>query len=215
MQKLTKQAFGFMLAAVLALSGCKPETSQAEEFKEGVYYGRINPPVPTQVGPNRVEVDELFWYGCPHCADLEPTIDKFLQTKPANVDFQRVPATISSRWRYHAVLYYVGKMLDPTGEKQLHKKTFDAIQKQRRRIDNDDALRRFFTEQGYSLDKINGALNSMEMKAAMARADEIGQKSGADSVPMIIINGKYITSPSMAGDKLLPVVNYLIKRETK
>ncbi len=51
----------------------------------------------------------------------------------------------------------------------------------------------------------------------MARADEVGTKSKADSVPVVIINGKYRTSPSMVGseEKLLQVIDYLVKRETK
>ncbi len=186
----------------------------ATEFREGVHYTVISPPIPTQVPQGKTEVVELFWYGCPHCYALEPTIQKFLQTKPDNIEFIRVPATLSPRWAYHAKLFYVGKMLDPTGEKHVHGKIFDALQKQRRQINNDEALTRFFTELGFSAEQVTKALQSMEMQAMLARSDVIGSMSKADSVPTIIVNGKYMTSPSRLGseDALIQVINYLSKR---
>lgn len=214
MKQAASRVFGIFFLALTVLVGCIPDASQAEVFKEGEHYKVINPPIPGQVNNGQVEIDELFWYGCPHCYVLEPTINKFLQNKPANVVFNRIPATISPRWAYHAKLYYVGLMLDPTGEKQIHSKIFDAIQKQHRRIDNDDALIRFFGEQGFNETQVRNALQSMEMKTMLARADEVGTKSGADSVPTLIINGKYLTSPSMVGneEKMLQVIDYLSKK---
>jgi len=218
MKHMFGRAFSVLLLALVALSGCLSQSSQADTtFKEGVQYSLIKPPIPSEVPAGKVEVTELFWYGCPHCYALEPTIQKFLSEKPSDVDFVRVPATLSPRWAFHAKLYYVGQLLDPKGDKHLHSKIFDALQKQRRNINTDDALVRFFTDQGFNADQVKGALNSMEMKAMMARADEVGLKSGADSVPTLIVNGKYLTSPSMAGgeEKLLQTVNYLVKLEEK
>lgn len=218
MKHMFSRTFSILLLALVALSGCLSQSSQAEDtFKEGVQYNVIKPPIPTQAAADKVEVTELFWYGCPHCYALEPTIQTYLNSKPSSVVFQRVPATLSPRWTFHAKLYYVGVLLDPNGGKHLHSKIFDALQKQHRNINTDDSLVRFFTDQGFSAAQVTGALNSMEMKTMMARADTVGIKSGADSVPTVIVNGKYLTSPSMAGgeDKLLKVINYLVKLETK
>lgn len=217
MKRALSHTLGFMMAALFALTGCIPESSQAEEFKDGTHYVTLSPAITTQAPTGKVEVVDLFWYGCPHCYALEPTIEKFLSQKPANVVFQRVPATLSPRWEYHAKLFYVGQMLDPDGVKKVHTKIFEALQKQRRKIDNDEAMTRFFTELGFTADQVKNALNSMEMKTMMARATDIGVKSKADSVPVIIVNGKYRTSPSMVGseEKLLQVVDYLVKRESK
>ncbi|WMP16264.1 thiol:disulfide interchange protein DsbA/DsbL [Thiothrix lacustris] len=217
MKRALSHTLGFMMAALFALTGCISESSQAEEFKEGTQYVTISPPIPTEVPAGKVEVTELFWYGCPHCYAMEPTINTFLSKKPDNVVFQRVPATLSPRWAYHAKLYYVGKMLDPDGAKNVHTKIFEALQKQRRQINDDASMTRFFVELGFKADQVTNALNSMEMKAMMARADEVGTKSKADSVPVIIVNGKYRTSPSMVGseEKLLQVINYLVTRESK
>ncbi len=214
MKQMVSRAFSMLLLVLVTLTGCIPDASQAEEFKQGEHYTVIANPIPTNAPEGKVDVTELFWYGCPHCFALEPTIEKFLKNKPENIVFQRVPATLSPRWAYHARLFYVGQMLDPNGEKHIHTKIFEAIQKQHRRIDNDDALMRFFTDNGFSTEQVRNVLSSMEMMANLARADEIGSKSGADSVPTIIVNGKYMTSPSMVGseEKLLQVIDYLSKR---
>ncbi|QTR50483.1 thiol:disulfide interchange protein DsbA/DsbL [Candidatus Thiothrix anitrata] len=232
---------GIALAAMLALAGCFSESTQAEavnqtavpsiaalapaqtsaptpaaptlNVREGVHYTVISPPIPTQAPQGKVEVVEMFWYGCPHCYTLEPTIHRYLQSKPDNVVFQQVPSTLSPRWAYHAKLFYVGKMLDPNGQKQVHNKIFEALQKQRRQINNDDAMIRFFGEQGFTAEQVTKALQSMEMQAMLARSDEVGKGSKADSVPVIIVNGKYMTSPSKVGseDGLLQVINHLTK----
>ncbi|MDQ5769758.1 thiol:disulfide interchange protein DsbA/DsbL [Thiothrix subterranea] len=217
MKRTLSHTLGFMMAALFALTGCIPEASQAQDFKEGTHYVTLPSTIPTQAAEGKVEVVDLFWYGCPHCYSLEPTIEKFLSKKPDNVVFQRVPATLSPRWEYHAKLFYVGQMLDADGSKRVHTKIFEALQKQRRKINDDEAMTRFFTELGFTADQVKSALNSMEMKTMMARAKEVGEKSKADSVPVIIVNGKYRTSPSMVGSEetLLQVVDYLVKRETK
>ena len=201
-----------IFGAALAISGLFGLSAHAEPVA-GQQYVELKSPVPVSK-PGKVEVVALFWYGCPHCYSLEPTIQRYLQTKPENVVFQQVPATLSPRWAYHAKLFYVGKMLDPTGEKHVHTKIFEALQKQRRQINSDDAMIRFFGEQGFAPEQVTKALQSMEMQAMLARSDEVGKGSKADSVPVIIVNGKYMTSPSKVGSEetLLQVINYLTKR---
>ena len=48
-----------------------PFSNTLAEYTEGIEYERLASPVPT-VDANKVEVVELFWYGCPHCYRLEP-----------------------------------------------------------------------------------------------------------------------------------------------
>jgi thiol:disulfide interchange protein DsbA len=243
MKQVFSRTGGVILTAMLALSGCLSESSQAEAvnnqpqpvlttvastqptplpvaappaatFREGIDYTLISPPIPVQVPAGKTEVIEMFWYGCPHCRSLEPTINKYLQTKPDNVVFQRVPATLTKSWAYHARLYYVGALLDPRGEKNIHSKIFDTLQVQQRKISDDEAMTRFFVEQGFTPDQVKNAAQSIEMRAMLARSDDVGRQSKADSVPVIIINGKYMTSPSKVGseEKLLQVINYLSKK---
>ena len=191
-------------------------TAHARSFTEGIHYGIISPPVATQAEEGKVDVTEIFWYGCPHCFNLEPTIEQYLEQKPDNVTFNPVPAMLSPRWVFHGKLHYVGKMLDKDGKNKAHEKIFAAMHKQRRRIENDDQLRRFFKGIGFKDKDINDALKSEDIKKSMAYARDISMKSGLDSVPTIIVGGKYLTSPSMLnGANLVEVINFLTKLAAK
>ncbi|MEN9433278.1 MAG: hypothetical protein RLZZ422_867 [Pseudomonadota bacterium] len=202
----------------VTLTGCFSEPTQADNltYLNGTHYTTIGTPLPTRTAANKIEVAELFWYGCPHCYHLEPVIEKYLAQKPANVEFVRIPATLSPRWEFHAKLYYVGQLLDPQGTKNVHAKIFDALQKQNRRIDNEDSLKRFFVSLGYTNEQVDNVLKSMELDNLMRFAKDYSAKSGADSVPNIIVNGKYMTGPGMVGaDNVVATLNYLTQKETK
>ncbi len=210
-----KQFFSYLLP-VLAVALLLSSTAQARSFTEGLHYGIISPPIATQAEEGKVDVTEIFWYGCPHCYNLEPTIAQYLKQKPENVTFNLVPAMLSPRWNFHAKLHFVGQMLDPEGKDNVHEKVFVAMHKQRRRIDNDDQLRRFFKSLGYEKSEVDAAMKSEELQQKLDFARETTAKSGLDSVPTIIVGGKYLTSPSMlSGENLIEVINFLSKLATK
>lgn len=210
-----KRLLNYLLPA-FTLSLLLFSTAQARSFTEGIHYGIISPPVATQAEEGKVDVTEIFWYGCPHCYNLEPTIKQYLAQKPDNVTFNLVPAMLSPRWNFHAKLHFVGQMLDTDGTKNVHEKIFVAMHKQRRRIGNDDQMRRFFKGLGYKKSAIDEAMKSADLQAKLKFAQEISAKSGLDSVPTIIVGGKYLTSPSMlAGANLVEVINFLSKLAAK
>jgi len=225
MEKTMKPTLKFLFPALagllLLLSGCVAD-SQAEStsnttvdnsrnYTEGQQYSVIGNEVATQAPEGQTEVTEIFWYGCPHCYNLEPTMQAYKEQKPEDVFFNPVPATISSRWAFHAKLYYVGKLLDPDGSKNVHSQLFDAFNKYRRRINNDDAAQRYFQSIGFTAEEVNNALKSPELKAYMNHARKVNKQAGIDSVPAIVVNGKYLTGPAFMspGDNLIDVINYL------
>ena len=79
--------------------------AEDDTFKPGQHYGGVSPAVPTSVADGKVEVVELFWYGCPHCYQFEPTIDEWLKTKADYIEFVRVPAVFAANWEVHARAY--------------------------------------------------------------------------------------------------------------
>lgn len=187
------------------------------QFVEGRDYIELNPLLPTTAPEGQVEVTELFWYGCPHCYHLEPVIEKYLKEKPDYVTFTRVPGTLNPNWNYHAKLYYVGQMLDPEGKEKLHTNIFNAMHQQRRRLMDDESAKQFFISLGFTEEKVDAAMNSMELNAELDRAMDYNKKSNAGSVPTLIVNGRYLTSPSMArgGVRMLRLVNHLTKLENE
>jgi thiol:disulfide interchange protein DsbA len=188
----------------------------APEFREGQHYFEIFPTMQTDAVGGKIEVVELMWLGCPHCFDLEPTMKEYKKTLPDYVDFKQVPAMLNPRWTADGKMYYIAELLDPKGEKNLVDKVFHAIHVQKRRkMSNPDNLKSFMLQQGVSAEEYDSAANSMVLTAKLNRAQQVSADSQAQSVPSIIINGKYRTSPYAAGGnkQLMQIVEMLTKRE--
>src|SRR6516164_7442818 len=94
------------------------------KWQPGVNYDPVVPAQPTSVAPGKVEVMEVFWLACPHCYALEPPIHSWLKSKPAYVEFVRVPVIWQDIHRAHARLYYT---LEALGRTDLVGKAFDTI----------------------------------------------------------------------------------------
>jgi thiol:disulfide interchange protein DsbA len=168
----------------------------------------------------KVEVIEVFWYGCPHCFALEPSLDNWKQEKPANVEFERVPVMWGQMHQQHARLYYI---LVALGRSDLHDAVFNAIHRQGSRLfaDTDeearDLQRTFLMDHGVSAKKFDEAYDSKQVADNLARAAQITRSFSVGNVPTMIINGKYSTSVSQAGDEtqLFALVNDLIASEQR
>ncbi|NIV17219.1 MAG: hypothetical protein GWN47_02160, partial [Woeseiaceae bacterium] len=83
-----------------------PAASQDWKYEEGTHFTRMVPTQPTVGGADKVEVAEIFWYGCNHCYDFETYVNRWLEKKPANVRFVRIPAVWNPLVKLHAQLYY-------------------------------------------------------------------------------------------------------------
>lgn len=185
------------------------------QFKEGTEYQRIATPVPTSVSQDKVEVVELFWYGCPHCFKFEPFVKGWLKNKPDAAEFVLAPATLNKSWTVHARTYY---SLEALGEvERLHETFFKGIHEQRRKLRNLDSIARFLAQFDVDEDKFREAFNSFAVDTKIKRDAELAARYGVTGVPAVIVAGKYRTSASMAGgyDKMIEVINYLVEKESE
>ena len=186
----------------------------AEEFAEGGDYTVISPRMETAVGEDKIEVIEFFWYGCPHCYTIEPYIKSW--EMPEDVELFRIPATFSERWIIHAKVYYALESLDRL---DLHEVFFNAIhgRQQRRDLVSEDKIAEFFASfnSGISEDKFSKAYNSFIVNTKTQKADRLVREYAIRSVPTFIVNGRYLTSPSMVGSsqRLISALDYLIDLE--
>jgi len=169
---------------------------------------------PTRTG-DKIEVVEVFWYGCPHCYHFEPVIEKWLEEKSEYIEFIRMPGILGKNWLPHARAFYAAEKLGILEE--IHKPLFDAIHKDKRKILDEKSLRAFFSEYGVSGADFDQAYNSREVEDKVRAAFSAGKNYALTGVPAIIINGKYTTSESMAGsfEKIIAVINTLAAKEYK
>lgn len=198
-------AFGAMLAV---------STATAEEYQAGSDYEVISPAMPA-AGNGKVEVVELFWYGCPHCYQFEPILQQWLKHKPANVEFVRIPAIFNNpRWKLHAHAYYTAEVLGVL--EQFHKPFFDAIHQDRLRMNNQREIREFFLRIGVEGDTFDSTFESFAVQAKVRRAADLTRQYGISGVPSMVINGKYRSDGPMAKsyERLLRIVESLVARES-
>jgi protein dithiol oxidoreductase (disulfide-forming) len=164
--------------------------------------------------PSKIEVVELFWYGCIHCYQLEPQLHAWIKKLPADVVFKRVPGLPRPDWAPMAKAYYAMETLGVLDK--LHGKLFDAIHKTRTLKPTDEAaaIEWVTNEAGLDKKKVQEAFNSFTTSTKLNRAAQIFRDSGATGVPALIIDGKYVTSSSMAGGnlQLLRVADQLIAK---
>ncbi|PVV05671.1 MAG: disulfide bond formation protein DsbA [gamma proteobacterium symbiont of Ctena orbiculata] len=183
------------------------------EWGEG--WDPIDPPVATTAPDGKIEVIEFFWYGCPHCYQMEPELEAWLENKPENVSFVRVPAPLNNKWTVHAQFYYAAEILGLT--EKLHVPLFEAMHVKKRKLYDKDSLIDFAVEQGVDKQKFVDALNSFGVYVKVQNARKLGQRYQLDGVPAMGINGKYKTSGSLAGsyNKMFEIVSRLVAEESK
>jgi protein dithiol oxidoreductase (disulfide-forming) len=180
---------------------------------EPVGYEIITPAQPTH-DPAKIEVIEFFWYGCPHCYDFEPLLNKWKETIPKNVEFIRIPAAFSETWTKHAKAYYTAEALGVLDK--VHADFFEAIQKRNEELETEEQLAKFFVSHGVKEADFHEAYNSFPVDAKIRQAPGMGARYGITGVPAIIVNGKYKTNGKIAGshEKMIEVMNQLIEQES-
>lgn len=204
-----------ILLAAFSLLGVVAAPGYAEDFVEGQHYMRVTPPQPTSAGKDKVEVVEMFWYGCPHCFRLEPYVQRWLKTKPANVEFVRLPGMFRPSWEIHARAYYTAEVLGVVDK--VHEPMFEAIHEQKRPMSDEASIMALFKERGVDEKDFKRVFNSFAVETKMRRARDMGGRYGANGVPTLIVNGKYRTGAQEAGGnpRVFQVVDALIKQESK
>jgi len=163
--------------------------ASAQELVEGRNYARLKNPQPVETGKS-IEVIEFFSYGCPHCGDLEPSIQAWLKTKPADVQFRRVPVMFQQRWENLARVYYT---LEALGEEQkLATEVFGAIAKGTPLWNEKDFLD-WAAAKGLDRKKAEDLFKSFAVVGKVNRAKQQAQVYNIQSTPTIIVDGKFIT----------------------
>ena len=188
----------------------------AVQPEPGINFKPTKQAIPTE-SKDKIEIVELFWYGCGHCYTMDPYLDKWSDNLAEDVIFKRIPAIPRKDWVASAKAYYALESLGLVNK--LHEKLFDAIHKEKIFKHNDTkALINWIALNG-KLDKkdVEAAFNSFSMKSKLSRSFKIFKAAGATGVPTMIIDGKYFTSSTMAGGEqnAIDIMNFIIKNVRK
>ena len=200
------------LVALLLLPGAAMAAAQSASFREGVDFKHIEPEQPTASG-KKIEVIEVFWYGCPHCFHFQPYIEQWAQKLPADVDYVRMPAVLNASWETGARAYYTAEALGVLD--RVHEPIYDAIHEKRQRLTSEGSFGKFFAGFGVDEQDFHKTFNSFAVDSKVRRAQQMTRRYRIEGTPSVVINGRWLTGPGMTGsyEKLLQVMDFLIAKE--
>lgn len=188
----------------------------AEEPQTGQQFDAVAQIIPTDT-PAKIEVMEIFWYGCIHCYQMEKPLNAWVKKLPADVYFKRVPGLPNASWAPMAKTFYAMETLGVA--EKLHSQLFDAIHKQKvmNPADEKAAIEWVIKASGLDRLKVEQAFKSFTINTNLNRAAQLFRASGATGVPSLIIDGKYITSSTMSGgnEEALKTADFIIENVRK
>ena len=193
-----------LLAVVLPAAGA--------EYVAGKHYELLDTPVRT-ADPARIEVTELFWYGCGHCFTFEPLLEKWQEKLADDVVLVRSPAIWHPTMELHARAYYTAKALGV--QDKVHKALFDAMNVKQDKLANEDAIAKIFVANGVNEDAFHKTFNSFGVASAVRQADARQRSYKSAGTPELVLEGKYRITARMTGGHqgILDVADYLIALE--
>ena len=207
--KRSIQVFTFLLLMPLAFSSF----AQIEKFIAGTHYTELSAPANTN-DSSKVEVLEVFWYGCSHCFRFEPLIANWEAAMPADVDFGRFPAIWNGLMEVHAQVYYTAEAMDALDV--VHEHVFNAINIEGNRLQNEGQIGALFAKYGINEDDFTKSFNSFSVRTKVNQAKQRMEAYEIRSTPNMIVNGKYLVatgqSVSTQAD-MLEVVDFLVEKE--
>jgi thiol:disulfide interchange protein DsbA len=204
--RLSHLLFGLLFLPLIACA------AGSEEYQDGVHYITLSEPVPTQTG-DKVEVAEVFWYGCGHCYTFEPLVNQWEKSLPEGVELVKSPAMWNAPMKVHAQMFYAAEALGVF--KRVHQNLFNAMHVERKRMLEADEIYPYFEDVGVSREDFDKTFKSFKVNSDVRRAEARARGYKITGTPEMVVNGKYRISSRMTGSQadMLKVARFLIDKE--
>jgi thiol:disulfide interchange protein DsbA len=200
-------------AAFLGQASAQQPAAAAPPFEAGKHFTVLSPAQPTGAEAGKVEVAEVFMFGCPGCFGFEPHIQGWLKRKADYVDFVRIPAPWNPAAVLHARAYYTAEALGKVEE--IEGPFFQEFHTKRNYLDTEAKLAEFFGRHGVDEATFKSTFNSFAVNAKLKRAEELIRRYRVQATPAVVVNGKYLTTGNQAGsyDAWFAIIDDLAARE--
>ncbi|MBA2779769.1 thiol:disulfide interchange protein DsbA/DsbL [Billgrantia kenyensis] len=205
--------FRLIQSAMIAVAGLGLATlASASNLVEGQHYERLPEPVETRVDEGQIEVTEAFWYGCPHCYNLQDSVKAWYETLGEDVSVIHLPATMGGDWNTHALVFYAAEELGIREE--VHDDIFNAIHEEGRNLNDADSIASFLSQYGVSEEDARQALDAFSVKSQVNQAHARMRAMRLMGVPALVVDGRYVVTPSSAGslENMPQIADALIER---
>ncbi|MFZ1624417.1 MAG: thiol:disulfide interchange protein DsbA/DsbL [Gammaproteobacteria bacterium] len=183
------------------------------QYKEGDYYTVLTSAQGGSSPAGKIEVAEVFWYGCGHCYNLEPVIADWEKRLPSDVNLVRIPVMWNPTNEIHARIFYTAEALGKRA--QISPAVFKAIHIDNKPMTDEQEIQKLFAEFGVSADTFSKTFRSFAVESQLRRAKDLTMKYHVKGVPLLVVDGKYLTDgPKIKShDDLLAVAEELVQRE--
>ena len=156
-----------------------------------------------------ISVVEVFNYRCPVCKHFQPSVDAWLQKLPPDVKFSYLPAAFGGPWDDFVLAYYAA---DAMGVRtRTHSEIFKSFHEENTYTPEDIAAA--YAKFGVDPKVFVATMQSFAVKAKLAQARAQITSWGVDSIPTIIVAGKYRVKKTVADDAFLRNVDWVIAKE--
>ncbi len=198
-------------AGLLLASACTAQSGAPAPYTEGTEYVTLPAPYQRYGSDGKVEVTEVFSYGCIHCAQFAPSAEKLRKQLPAGVKFELLPAPFNTEWLPFARAYYAAKQLGVVD--RTHLELFAAKFGQNYPINSMDELADFYAREGVDRAQFMRIATSAETTAKLKSDLELIRQWQVDGTPTIVVDGKYRVATVHSFDEMIAVTQWLVKRE--
>lgn len=185
-----------LIAAVLASAGAALASPAVP--RNGAEYQTLATPMPVAPAGKKVEVIEFFMYHCPACHALEPALAAWVKKQGDAINFRRIHMPhMQNDPEAHLFLALEALQLGVT----LHDQVLHTWHVERQRLRTDDDNLAWAVKQGIDKQKFLDAYNSFGVTTRLRNLEKLMNSYHVDSTPTLVINGRYLTSPSMVMEK--------------
>jgi len=197
----------------IVLAQADAPAAAPQKYQANTHYVKLTTAQGTSSPPDVIEVAEVFWYGCTHCFNFDPIVNNWAKNLPAGVKFIRLPVMWNSTNAIHARLYYTLEALDKLDD--LHHAIFTEMHVNNKTLTNEAEIINFIGQHGVSTEDFKKTFNSFAVESKLKRAKNLTQRYRIQSVPLLVINGTYLTTGDGIKDfdDMLAVADELIARE--
>jgi len=210
-KRYVRLPFLVLIGSLLLASACTAKSSAAAPYTDGVEYVTLPAPYHRYSSSGKVEVVEVFSYGCIHCAQFAPYAETLRKELPAGVDFKLMPAPFSAEWLPFARAYYAAKQLGVAD--RTHLALFAAKFGAHYPINTMDELGDFYAREGVDRAKFMSIANSNETTEKMKRDLDLIRTWQVDGTPTLVVDGKYRVATVHSHEEMVAVALWLAKRE--
>lgn len=199
----------------LKLAGTAPQGEANWRFKEGEHFTVLTTAQGTTSAPGKIEVTEAFWYGCPHCYEFDPLVSEWAAQLPSDVAFVRLPVMWNPTNQIHARVFYTAMALGKLED--MHTAIFREMHIEKKQVTDEAEIQQLFARFGVSEADFQKTFRSFAVEGQLKRAKDLTNRYQVRSVPLMIVDGKYLTSgPGIRNyEEILQVASELVERERR